>query len=192
MRVKPSRRAGAAVSIGVLAVALCGAASAATLEELERAVTAAPSDTQATWQLASAYREQGQTQRAVEFFTRFHQSNAPNAQSLVWQGSFKAMRASVETDTETRLNLLQASMADMDRAVRLFRSDARARAVRGISYSRFPPFLQMHAKAIDDLEAALREPASLSPGLAASVRQGLERAYRQAGRTAEADALARP
>jgi tetratricopeptide (TPR) repeat protein len=176
----------------VLTVVCGGGAAAATLDELERGVLAAPADVQATGRLAGAYREQGETRRAVEFFTRFHQTNQPNAQSLVWQGSFKAMCASTENDIETRMNLLQSGIADMDRAVRLFRDDSRARAVRGISYSRFPPFMQMHVKAIQDLEAALRAPDNLSPGLRTAARQGLERAYRQAGRTADADALARP
>ncbi len=192
MRVSRSRSVRAAASACALAFALGAAAANVALDELERGVLANPADVQATARLASAYREQGQTRRAVDFFTRFHQAHAPNAQSLVWQGSFKAMRASDETDIETRLNLLQSSMADMDRAVRLFRGDARTRAVRGISYSRFPAFLQMHAKAITDLETSLREPDGLSPGLRTAARQGLERAYRQAGRTADADALGRP
>jgi lipopolysaccharide biosynthesis regulator YciM len=179
--------------IGIQAVlatlALGGAAAAGTVKELEKSVLAHPTSDGPVWDLAAAYREGDQAKRAVEFFTQFHQANPPNSQSLIWQGSFKCRAASEETDMEARMNLLQAGMVDMDRAVRLFPGDARVRALRGITLSRFPAFLQMHGKAIEDLEGALRTPAALSPGLQTTVREGLAQAYRQAGRTADADAM---
>jgi tetratricopeptide (TPR) repeat protein len=176
------------VALAVL-VAAAGGVWAGTVEELEKAVLANPAGDQPVWALAKAYREGNDARRAVEFFTRFHEANKPNSQSLVWQGSFKASLATTETDMEKRMNLVQAGLADMDRAVRLFGEDVKVRAVRGITLSRFPDFMQMSGKAIDDLEAALKKPETLSPTLQATVRQGLAQAYRQAGRTAEADAV---
>jgi lipopolysaccharide biosynthesis regulator YciM len=175
----------------VLAIlALGGAvASGGTVEDLEKGVLAHPTSDQPTWELAKAYRESGDAQRAVQFFARFHEANKPNSQSLVWQGSFKASLAAKAADMETRMNLLQSGISDMDRAVRLFGDDVLTRTVRGITLSRFPAFLQMYGRAIDDLEASLRQPQALSPALQITVREGLAQAYRQAGRTAEADAM---
>lgn len=183
-------RMGVRAALAILA--LGGAvASGGTVEDLEKGVLANPTSDQPTWQLAKAYRDSGDAQRAVQFFARFHEANKPNSQSLVWQGSFKASLATKVADMETRMNLLQSGMADMDRAVRLFSDDVRTRAVRGITLSRFPDFLQMYGRAIDDLEACLRQPEALSPApaLQITVRQGLAQAYRQAGRTVEAEAM---
>jgi tetratricopeptide (TPR) repeat protein len=181
-----------AVTAAILVLAVGGAlAGAGTVDDLEKAVLANPAGDQPVWALAKAYREGGEARRAVDFFTKFHEANKPNSQSLVWQGSFKASLASTEPDMEKRMNLLQSGIADMDRAVRLFADDVRVRAVRGITLSRFPDFMQMYGKAIDDLEASLKKPETLSPTLQATVRQGLAQAYRQAGRTADADAIAK-
>jgi lipopolysaccharide biosynthesis regulator YciM len=176
----------------VATLVLGGAAAGGTLENLEKSVLLHPTSDQPVWDLATAYRESKQAPRAVEFFTRFHQANQPNSQSLIWQGSFKCRAASDEPNMEARLNLLQSGMADMDRAVRLFPDDTRVRALRGITLSRFPAFLQMHGKAIADLEGALSKPAAISPGLQTTVREGLAEAYRQAGRTADAEAVLKP
>jgi len=187
--MRPNRKSATSLALTVLALALCGAVRAGTLDDLEKGVLANPTSGDSTWQLVKAYREGSEARRAVEFFTRFHETNKPNAQSLVWQGSFKASLASTEADMEKRMNLLQSGINDMDRAVRLFGDDVRVRAVRGVTLSRFPDFMQMYSKAIDDLEAALRKPEILSPGLQTTVRQGLAQAYRQAGRTTDADAI---
>jgi hypothetical protein len=184
-----TRWTGARSALVALALGLAAAASAATLDELERQALAAPADADATWQLVKAYREQAQSQRAVDFLARFHAAHPPNAQSLVWQGSFKALLASKETDIEKRFDLLQTGTADMDGAVRQFPGDARVRAVRGITLSRFPEFMKMSGKAIEDLETALRQGSGVSEGLQAAVRPALAQAYRQAGRTADADAM---
>lgn len=180
---------GAREVLTLLALGLAAAAPAATLDQLEQTALSSPGNADATWQLVKAYREQAANQRAVDFLTRFHQANPPNAQSLVWQGSFKALLASKETDIEKRFDLLQTGTADMDGAVRQFAGDPGVRAVRGITLSRFPEFMKMSGKAIDDLEPALRPGAGLSEGLQAASREALGRAYRQAGRTADADAL---
>jgi hypothetical protein len=182
-------RSGARVACALLAFGLAGAAAAATLDQLEQGALATPASADATWQLVKAYREQAANQRAVDFFTRFHQAHPPNAQSLVWQGSFKALLASKETDIEKRFDLLQTGTADMDGAVRQFSGDPGVRAVRGITLSRFPEFMKMSGKAIEDLETALRPGSGISDGLQAAAREALARAYRQAGRTADADAL---
>ena len=179
-----------AALLGVaLPLVLAGGASAAGLDQLEQGALAAPADADATWQLVKAYREQAANQRAVDFLTRFHAAHAPNAQSLVWQGSFKALLASRETDIEKRFDLLQTGTADMDGAVRLFAGAPGVRAVRGITLSRFPEFMKMSGKAIDDLETALGPGSGLSDGLREAARQALGQAYRQAGRPADADAL---
>jgi hypothetical protein len=187
MRITPRTRSCAAFL--ALSLGLAAGASAAGLEQLEQRVLAAPADADATWQLIKAYREEAANQRAVDFLTRFHAAHPPNAQSLVWQGSFKALLASKETDMEKRFDLLQTGTADMDGAVRLFAGVPVVRAVRGITLSRFPEFMRMSGKAIEDLETALGPGTGLSDGLQAAARQALGQAYRQAGRTADADAL---
>lgn len=187
MRIDP--RSGVRAVLAVLALGLAGTAGAATLDQLEQGALAAPTSADATWQLVKAYREQAANQRAVDFLTRFHEAHPPNAQSLVWQGSFKALLASKETDIEKRFDLLQTGTADMDGAVRQFAGDPGVRAVRGITLSRFPEFMKMSGKAIEDLETALRPGSGTGEGLQAAAREALARAYRQAGRTADADAL---
>ena len=177
------------VCAALLGLALAGTAAAAGLDQLEQRALGAPTDADATWQLVKAYREQAANQRAVDFLARFHAAHPPNAQSLVWQGSFKALLASKETDIEKRFDLLQTGTADMDGAVRQFGGAPGVRAVRGITLSRFPEFMKMSGKAIEDLETALGPGSGLSDGLREAARQALGQAYRQAGRTADADAL---
>jgi hypothetical protein len=187
--MRTTRRTRATAALVALSLGLAAGAWAAGLDQLEQRALAAPADADATWQLVKAYREEAANQRAVDFLARFHQANPPNAQSLVWQGSFKALLASKEPDMEKRFDLLQTGTADMDGAVRLFAGAPGVRAVRGITLSRFPEFMKMSGKAIEDLETALRPGAGLSDGLQAAARQALAQAYRQAGRTADADAL---
>jgi hypothetical protein len=164
-------------------------ADAVDLDELEARLTADPADAATATRLASGYRSSDQVQRGVAFFERFHADHPPNAMSLVWQGSLKTQLSADGEDMEQRLNWLQSGLAEMDRAVRTFPDQPEVRAVRGITISRFPEFLEMYDKAIRDLEHVLADEKALDAGFRNAAREALAQAYRQAGREAEALAV---
>lgn len=173
--------------LGLALVAL--PAAAASVDELEKAVLAEPQSAERTFELAQAYRSSEQTARGIAFLAQFHKTHKPNPMSLVWQGSLKASASSKGDDMEQRLNLLQAGLGDMDKAVRLFPADPRVRLVRASTISYFPAFLGMQAKAIPDLEQIVHSPQGMSAGALANAREALARLYRQVGREQDAAAL---
>lgn len=182
------RSVAAAGVAAFLASSFAVAGPAPSLADREKALLARPDSAAAASELGQAYRAESQAARGVAFLERFHEKNPPNPMSLVWQGSLKAFLSSTGEDMEARLTLLEGGIADMDRAVRLFPDDPKVRVVRGVTVSYFPTFLAMHNKAIRDLEDALANPA-IGEGVRAAAREGLARAYRQAGRVADAEAL---
>ena len=162
------------------------AAEVVALDGMEARLMANPADAATAIRLADGYRSAGQIQRGVAFFERFHADHPPNAMSLVWQGSLKTQLSAEGEDMEQRLNWLQSGLAEMDRAVRTFPDQPEVRAVRGITISRFPQFLEMYDKAIRDLEYVLADGVALNDSFRSAAREALVRAYRQAGREAEA------
>ena len=167
---------------------LASAAAEPSLADREKALLATPDSATAAADLGSAYRAEEAAERGVAFFEQFHQKNRPNPMSLVWQGSLKALSSSTGNDMEARLTRLESGIADMDKAVQLYPEDPKVKVVRGVTVSYFPSFLGMHNKAIRDLEEALANP-TVTGGVRTVARDGLARAYRQAGRTADAKAI---
>lgn len=178
-----------ALALLTLALMALPAAAAASLDELEKAVLAEPKSADRTFELAQAYRASQQAPRGIAFLAQFHKTHPPNSMSLVWQGSLKALASGQGDDMEQRLNLLQAGLGDMDKAVRLFPADRRVRLVRASTISFFPSFLGMQPKAIADLEQIVHSPDGLSAGAVANAREALARLYRQVGREQDAVAL---
>lgn len=196
--IRPSRGSLWAV-LSMLAIVatnspLMGAASAPEpIEDLEQQLLAQPESSQVAFDLAGVYREEGEIERGVEFFTRFHEAQKPNPMSLAWQGSLKTMMSASGNDLEERLNQLQSGVADMDRAARLFPDNVQVKLVRGITISNFPTFLGMAGRAIRDLNEVLESKDDQVAGAEGAVREALARAYRQAGREEDAVAvLAQP
>ncbi len=177
------------VALALASALAASPARTAGLEEREKALLAQPESAERAFELAEAYRASAELRRGIAFFTEFHRMHPPNSLSLVWQGSLKTAASAQGDDMEQRLDLLQAGIADMDRAVQLFPGDRRVLLVRAITISHFPAFLGMQPKAIRDLETVLATSEGLSSGALAAAREALARLYRDTGRPQDADKL---